>query len=314
MHISAELLATNSEGIVWYDEHDSKPPFKIWCLDDPQSNNPIGEINGTAIVSVPSKLSPDEIFNANKRHVTESFDRDVTELKRRRTSDITPYSGIIERTTRIHVLREFVPEKMERLAQNVSPQMLREMLKTVRTLEQEYRYTVLDRLLRDQVYNLPTLREFEKLERAMLVDQAGKIEGSITHLIKREPVGHIIACIIRLSRYSPHFETRSNIRSGELSVTMEPELAHRGLLCTHQMASASYLISSVCQTRKSQLTKMLLEFHPFRFACYMDGSSSQESKDASDRLGPFSARLIVEVGKKLGWKPWLAMIDYTPQS
>jgi hypothetical protein len=94
---------------------------------------------------------------------------------------------------------------------------------------------------------------------------------------------------------------------------MEPGLAHRlskGLLWTHEMASASYLVSSFCQTRKSQLTKTLLEFHPSGFACYVDGNSSQESKDASDRLGPFSARLIEEVGKTLGWQPWLAMIDY----
>jgi hypothetical protein len=72
-------------------------------------------------------------FNANKRHVTESFDRDVTELKRRRTTDIAPYSGIAERTNRIHVLHEFVPERMDRSAQTFSPQMLREILKSIRT-------------------------------------------------------------------------------------------------------------------------------------------------------------------------------------
>jgi hypothetical protein len=46
--ISAELSATDSESLVWFDR-DTKPPFKIWCLDDRNSNNPSAEINGIAM-------------------------------------------------------------------------------------------------------------------------------------------------------------------------------------------------------------------------------------------------------------------------
>jgi hypothetical protein len=195
LHINAEFLTTDSDVVVWYDEHDLKPAFKIWCLDDPKANNPAGEINGAAVAPTPSKHTIDEIFNVNKRHVTESFDRDVTELKRRRTTDIAPYSGIVERTTRFHVLREFVPEPMKRLAQKVSPQMLHEILKSVRTLEQEHRYTLLDRLFQRNIYNLPPLREFEELERTMLVDQAGKMEGILSSNLWRTLRSQSAVCL-----------------------------------------------------------------------------------------------------------------------
>jgi hypothetical protein len=54
------------------------------------------------------------------------------------------------------------------------------MLKIIRTLEQEYRYTILDRLIAKQIYEHPELAAFERLERAMLVTQTDKLTASFS--------------------------------------------------------------------------------------------------------------------------------------
>jgi hypothetical protein len=169
--ISGELFTTGE--VVFYDEQNPEP-FRISCLYDPDAT-PSGEINGTAIVSTTSKYTTDDIFNVNKRHVTESFDRDVTELKRRRTTDILHYSGLVERENRVEIVWEFIPESIKRSLRNTPPDILSKIVKSVRCLQQEYGYTVLERMLRNKVLSIPTIRETEDLERAMLVNQAEKV-------------------------------------------------------------------------------------------------------------------------------------------
>jgi hypothetical protein len=172
--ISAELAATDSDSLVYYG-NETKPPFKIWCLDDPQGNQPTAELNGLAVSITPSGDTIDEIFK--KRYAGDDFDQNLSHVKRRRTNDLSPYTGLTKKDRNLQILREFLPQSLaEKLVEKVPPRVLRETLKVVRSLEQEYRYMLLDRMLRNEVYKLPALWEFEELERAALVNQAEKME------------------------------------------------------------------------------------------------------------------------------------------
>jgi hypothetical protein len=178
VRISAELAATDSDSLVYYG-NETKPPFKIWSLDDPQGNyQPTAELNGLAVSITQSGDTIDQIFN--KRYAADDFDQNLSRVKRQRTNDLSPYTGLVKNDRNLQILREFLPQSLaQKLVDKVPPRVLRETIKVVRSLEQEYRYMLLDRMLRNEVYNLPALWEFQELERAALVNQAEKMEANI---------------------------------------------------------------------------------------------------------------------------------------
>jgi hypothetical protein len=149
-------------------------PFKVWCLDDPNSNIPSAEFGGIAVSSTASKDSIDTIFT--KRYAADDFDQNLSSLKRRRIEDVSPYVALTKRHGHLHVLQEFVPENLARmLTENVPKPVIRHLLRVIRSLKQEYGYALLTRIIESKIYDLPGLLLFEELERGLVALQAEKI-------------------------------------------------------------------------------------------------------------------------------------------
>jgi hypothetical protein len=181
--ISAEI-SHDSDAITWYDTEnteDSKPPFKVWCLDDPEQNQPSAEFNGVAVSASRNSDSLDTIFT--KRYAADEFDKTLSRAKDQRTKDVSPYVGLVKRDGYLQLLNEFVPPPLAQRLVEKHPLPLQKILKIVKGLEQEYRYILLDRILRNEIYELPRLSMFEELERAMMANVAEKLEVTFNFFV-----------------------------------------------------------------------------------------------------------------------------------
>jgi len=180
--ISAEM-STALDSIKWYSETDEpKPPFKVWCLDDPEHNRPSADINGIAVSTTKSTETVDVMFT--KRYAADDFDQNLSRAKRLRTKDVAPYVGVAKNQGYIHLLSKFIPPLLgRRLAEKISVPVLDAILKTINCLEQEYRYLLLDRILRMEIYEVPQVAIFESLERAMIATLADKLKATFKFAI-----------------------------------------------------------------------------------------------------------------------------------
>ena len=173
-------LSADSDSTTWYDNNNSEPPFKIWCLDDPEQNKPSAEFDGIAVLATPSAEPTDTMFTKRSAALLD-FDERLSRAKRRRTKDVSPYEGLVNKEGYLHLLNEFVPPPLaQRLVEKIPWPTLRKILKTIRTLTQEYRYVLLDRIIRNEIYDLPQVATFEELERAMIAHVAEKLSATFT--------------------------------------------------------------------------------------------------------------------------------------
>jgi hypothetical protein len=202
--ISAEILPA-SDSITWFgtEEADPKPPFRIWCLDDPESNKPTAELNGISISATPSTDTVDTIFT--KRYAADDFDQNITRLKRRRKKDVTTYVGLVKKDGRLQTLRRFVPERLARLLiQSVPKDALPAILDVTRKLEQEYGYILFDRIVRNQIFSLPKLSELEELERGMMASYFDKLTATFHFELEIEGLQRPFReqhMVVKISRY-----------------------------------------------------------------------------------------------------------------
>jgi hypothetical protein len=88
VRISAELATTDSQSLVFYGD-ETKPPFKIWCLDDPKGNQPIAELGGLAVSLTPCGDNIDDIFN--KQYSADDFDQSLATMPRENAVGNLPF-------------------------------------------------------------------------------------------------------------------------------------------------------------------------------------------------------------------------------
>jgi hypothetical protein len=177
--ISAEMVR-DPESITWYDSAngaESTRPFKVWCLDDPNFNTPAAEFCGTAVSSTSSKDPVDIIYT--KRYVADDFDQNLSLRKRKRVEDPSPYVSLSKRQGHFQILQEFIPTNLAQiLVESVPNPVLRKLLSAIRALRQEYAYVLLDRIIKNKIYDLPEVHKFEEMERGMIALQAEKMKAT----------------------------------------------------------------------------------------------------------------------------------------
>jgi hypothetical protein len=70
-----------------------------------------------------------------------------------------------------------MPERLaQRLSKSIPKDVFRKILRMTRSLGQEYRCALLDRIVNEKMDTLPKLSEFEELERAAIAREAGKVK------------------------------------------------------------------------------------------------------------------------------------------
>ena len=134
--------------------------------------------------------------------MADEIDDDLRYKKRRRTFEISPYVGLAKRGNVLEELREYVPPKMRERFDRLSPERQIEALRIARTLSQEYRYLVLDRIL-DNVDTISDLSLVEDMERAMLAVNAEKLKVSLGFALEQtvENVDFVYKLQVDITRY-----------------------------------------------------------------------------------------------------------------
>jgi hypothetical protein len=176
--IHSELLP-NPDSITWYAQDGPSPPFRLWSLDTPRdeanANRPSAQFNGLELSAQTTSNTIDDI--PGKRHAAFEFDQTLSKAKRRRVDDLTPYVTLGKREDRFQVLQEFMPMQLiEKWIKNVPAEVRAEVLRVSRSLGQEYRYYILDRIIRGNHTSLGNLALFETLQRSTLAFHAEKIK------------------------------------------------------------------------------------------------------------------------------------------
>ena len=194
--INAEFLP-NPLSLTWYNDMERRPDFRLWSLDNNPNGNdhlhPIGEYEGTVVTSVTTNNTVESIYS--KRHIAHEVDEHIRESKRQRRSDVAAYLGLVKRGEYIAELREYMPSDLAERFKTAPIEVRREALRVSRGLGQEFRYAVLDRILRQKSLTLPKIHLQEDLERAMLACNMEKLTvelgfflpcviGDITYLYK----------------------------------------------------------------------------------------------------------------------------------
>lgn len=117
---------------------------------------------------------------SRKRHAADKLDRKIQRLKRRKLGDVSQYMGLIEWEGHFQILQKYYPKPLVQMLRELPQQVRRRIVAIVQTLEQEYAYTLLDRIVNGMIYTLPGLAEFEGLERATIALQAEKMSAIFT--------------------------------------------------------------------------------------------------------------------------------------
>lgn len=185
------IVSPSPEAVTWYDEVAAEeekqaqqrprlPPskFKLWSLDvspaEAMESQPSGHFHGLEVSAQPAPHPIDDILD--KSHRAFPFDQSLSRAKARQTHDLTPYLGLTERDNQFQILQEFMPRHLAAKWLCTVPADVRsEVLRVSRALGQEYRYYVLDRIVRGNYLTLESLALFERLERSMLALYAEKL-------------------------------------------------------------------------------------------------------------------------------------------
>ena len=185
IRLCGEILPKKS-GVVWYDERAAGPKVKLWSLDAPVGEDardrPLANINGIELSAHRVESTYDEILTTP--HIADDIDDDICEEKHRRMTTISPFVALAKRGAFLEQLHEYVPSSiLQKFKEKVPHHTQGEVLRVVQTLAQEYRYTLLDRVLQESTFTLPKLHLVEDLERAMLAAQAEKLEISLEMIL-----------------------------------------------------------------------------------------------------------------------------------
>ena len=175
--IQAETLPKRSD-LVWYDNAVPNENFKVWSLDTPLdevTDGPHATLNGLDLSSERVDSTYDEVVK--NPHIAADVDEEIREKKRQGLRSISPFVGLAKRGAYLEQLHEYIPQSIIQQFEEKLPHYTKaEVLRVVQTLSQEYRYSLLDRILQDPAYTLPKLYLVEDMERAMLAVQAEKLE------------------------------------------------------------------------------------------------------------------------------------------
>jgi len=188
-----EILLTSPD-LAWYEETHLTRPLKVWFLDqDSEEIVPLPQatLSGLDLTAVRLDCTYQDLHTSTKRHIADSVEEDLREMKRQRVSTVSPYVALARRGDRLDELREFVPSKLEeRFTTELSAEAQTEGLRAARSLSQEYRYLLLDKILRQKADTIPKIRILEDLERAMLALHTSKMEAKLGFVV-RHVVDHI---------------------------------------------------------------------------------------------------------------------------
>ena len=155
--IRAETLPKRSD-LVWHDDAVPNEKFKVWSLDNPLDEQVIDAPQATLHGLDLSSERLDSTYNAVSMnpHIAADVDEEIREKKRRGISSISPFVALAKRGAYLEQLHEYVPKSIiQRFEENLPHYTQAEVLRIVQTLAQEYRYSLLDRIVRDPAYSLP---------------------------------------------------------------------------------------------------------------------------------------------------------------
>jgi hypothetical protein len=202
--IHAELLP-NPESVTWYSDESPAPSIKIWSLDTPADeanvSQPSARFNGLEVSSETISEPIEQILG--KRHAAVEFDQRLSRAKRRRLGDLTPYIALGQRNDQLQILQEFLPRHLvDNWLGTVPAELRAQILRISRSLGQEYRYSILDRIIRSQCMSLGDLALFESLERSMLALHAEKVKVTLKFDLKHSigDLNHIYDVKVNVSR------------------------------------------------------------------------------------------------------------------
>lgn len=192
--------------LIWYDAIGGKPEFRLWSLDEALHNDdrsePVAQYGGTELSSVRLNETVESIYA--KRHIADDVIDHVNEQKRRRISDVSPYFAIAKRGDYLEELREYMPPSVvDQFFGDVPRDVQLEVLQISRRLGQEYRFAVLDQIMRQKANTLPKLHMVENLERAMLALYAGKLSVSLGFYVEHtiDGANYLFDLCVNVSRY-----------------------------------------------------------------------------------------------------------------
>jgi len=205
IRIRAEFLPMSS-GLSWYEKSPEDRHLKIWALDEVVAeNDPPATLNGLDLATTRLGITYDEVLT--KRHIADDVDEDIREKKRRRLDNITPYVSLVKRGEHVEELHEYVPSSViRRFEEELPEESQATAIGIVRTLSQEYRYSVLDRILKTRIHTLPALFRFVELERAMLALHSEKLRANLGFVFRDVFEGCQCTCELRItvSRFFPN--------------------------------------------------------------------------------------------------------------
>ena len=145
-----------------------------------------------------------ETILGGKRQAADDFDENISRLKRQRTEDVSPYLGVVKRRGHLQILKEFCPAPVaQMLVDKVQRPVLQKIVAIIQGLKQEYSYTILDRIVKNTIFSLPALAEFEELERAMVANRAEKLSANF-HFFVLHSTENLVCEIplkIKVARY-----------------------------------------------------------------------------------------------------------------
>jgi len=213
IRIRAEILPKKA-GVRWYDEAGANRKERLWSLDRPiddAGDSPQAHLNGIDLSAERIDSTYDEVLSTP--HIADEVEENVREEKLNRMTSISPFVALAKRGAFLEQLHEYVPSSiLQRLKEQVPHHTQAEVMQVVQTLAQEYRYTLLDRILRESAFTLPKLHLVEDLERAMLAVQTERLEISLHTILPCTYDGVTFPFIVRIdmTRYEGTIEIYVN--------------------------------------------------------------------------------------------------------
>jgi len=182
VRIKAEILPTSSNQLGWYDETNAgiKPDFKLWCLDQASGEEhlePCALYEGLELSSFRLNCGLDNLLT--ELNTAEEVDGAVRVSKSHSASNVSPYVGLAKRGDSLHQLHEYIPLFLKESFHQIPRAVQKDVMRVARALSQEYRYMILDRIIKEKAYTLPKLHLLENMERAMLALHAEKLKVTL---------------------------------------------------------------------------------------------------------------------------------------